>query len=91
MIIVTPQEWELNSCRIYFIWYDLIIFQSCDCNDDVGTIPIFCTFERLYIRILGDKQSKKTRVLYTVYSGKEKPQNSDPSKTSFKNSITYHV
>eukprot|EP00105_Crassostrea_gigas_P014516 XP_011431202.1 PREDICTED: uncharacterized protein LOC105330949 [Crassostrea gigas] len=55
--------------------------KSCDCNDDVETIPIFCTFKLLYIRIQGDEQSENTRVLYTVYSGKERPQNSDPKSS----------
>nr|XP_034302923.1 uncharacterized protein LOC105330975 isoform X4 [Crassostrea gigas] len=29
----------------------------------------------------GDEQSENTRVLYTVYSGKERPQNSDPKSS----------
>uniref|UniRef100_K1Q7E7 GTP cyclohydrolase 1 n=1 Tax=Magallana gigas TaxID=29159 RepID=K1Q7E7_MAGGI len=47
--------------------------KSYDCNDQVSTIPILCTYELLYIRIDGDEPSDYTRVLYTVYSGQEKP------------------
>lgn len=47
--------------------------KSYDCNDEAYTIPILCTFELLYIRIKGDEPKDNTRVLYTVYSGKEKP------------------
>lgn len=47
--------------------------KSYDCNDKASTIPILCTYELLYIRIDGDEPSDYTRVLYTVYSGQEKP------------------
>ncbi|XP_061170112.1 uncharacterized protein LOC133179350 [Saccostrea echinata] len=43
-----------------------------DCRDTVDEIPVFCTFELLYIRIEADETKKNTEVVYTVYSGSEK-------------------
>lgn len=51
--------------------------KSYDCNEEADTIPILCTFELLYIRIKGDEPRENTRVLYTVYSGKEKPDENE--------------
>ncbi|XP_061170111.1 uncharacterized protein LOC133179349 [Saccostrea echinata] len=44
-----------------------------DCYDTADVIPVFCTFELLYIRIQTEEAMKNTEVVYTVYSGREKP------------------
>lgn len=44
-----------------------------DCWDSPDKIPVFCTYELLYIRIEADETQKNTEVVYTVYSGSEKP------------------
>ncbi|XP_022325899.2 uncharacterized protein LOC111125933 isoform X1 [Crassostrea virginica] len=41
------------------------------CEESLGTIPVFCTFEMLRIRIKLDEPLENTRVRYTVYSGAE--------------------
>lgn len=69
-----------------YIFYLIVIFQSYDCNDKASTIPILCTYELLYIRIDGDEPSDYTRVLYTVYSGQEKP--SEEGMISYKTYLT---
>lgn len=70
---------NMNWFCVVFIWSD---FQSYDCNDEAYTIPILCTFELLNIRIEGDEPKDNTRVLYTVYSGQEKP--SEEGMASYK-------
>lgn len=76
-------EHELVLCGFYLI---VFFFQSYDCNDEAYTIPILCTFELLYIRIEGDEPKDNTRVLYTVYSGQEKP--SEEGMASYKTYLT---
>ncbi|XP_062574735.1 uncharacterized protein LOC134236574 [Saccostrea cucullata] len=44
-----------------------------DCYDTADSIPVFCTFELLYIRIQTEEAMKDTQVVYTVYSGREQP------------------
>lgn len=47
-----------------------------DCDDSPGQTPVYCTFDRLYVRMNSDGLERKTsRVTYTVYSGRE--QNTD--------------
>lgn len=56
--------------------YDASPSKLYDCNDSPGQTPVYCTFDRLYVRMNSDGLERKTsRVTYTVYSGRE--QNTD--------------
>ncbi|XP_048774575.2 uncharacterized protein LOC125679398 isoform X2 [Ostrea edulis] len=47
--------------------------KSYDCYDTAKDIPVFCTFDLLYIRVQSEKENDYSKVVYTVFSGKGKP------------------
>nr|XP_022326957.1 uncharacterized protein LOC111126541 [Crassostrea virginica]XP_022326958.1 uncharacterized protein LOC111126541 [Crassostrea virginica] len=54
--------------------------KSYDCKRNADTIPVFCTYELLYIQIsveLSSDEVRKNEVKYTVYSGAEKDDDED--------------
>ncbi|XP_056009953.1 uncharacterized protein LOC125679395 isoform X2 [Ostrea edulis] len=53
--------------------------KSYDCDDTVESIPEFCTSGILYIRVETDKKMMNSKVVYTVYAGKERESPNDSS------------
>ncbi|XP_056009957.1 uncharacterized protein LOC130051668 isoform X2 [Ostrea edulis] len=52
------------------------------CSDSAENIPVFCTFELLYIRIKTERKIESSKVVYTVYAGREDTSNKKSSPVS---------